>query len=1338
MKKYILITMLTFSFLYLLYPVLAQDSISPLWNDTEGYLGSDNSTMNPGMVFKLYAMGKDETGLAYAWLSTNETGEWVNHTFSGYETIYEQDAEYYNYYENGYCQNPELGYDEDWETYGDTSNSNGGTCHFYEDFYIADPFSALNITFKYMGSGRNYFWLYVYNLNSEDYDLKYSVTDGTGCGGLFTCTDSIVISSDELSLYVNSSSNNTIKILVHIQEGRYMGFPKPSWQRGDMFYYETKILALADRTEKSFGFSKDAADNEFYGGGEFWIDPELAYDEDWETYAYANTEYAGGEIYEDWIVPSTSYPYFDLTYKYSAEGNANFQIYIWNNNLGDYELKVDKTGSSGIESLRIYANEYADYLYDDAGDWWMYTFTTGNANAENILYYYESKISYDEVNWTWSNFTWMNSSIPGSTAVDWKIYYNDTSGNENVTTTQSFLTQGAPKVEAPLFFDTIGNQPDSFDLTDMVVIKTNITDTEGADNIKEFKITITDPNNEIVVNKETAIKFSDTFTEADGPAANWNNQSAFWGIYNNQYRTKGSTSYNIRTFVKETKLPNQTDLTVETRAMVDSSGEDSQKIFFRYTDPNNYCAFYFTKYYSAVGIEERIGGTRYFVDTSEVFYFDQWYTMKVSVDGSTAIGYIDGVKMIEKTLTTEGSGLTGLGTHLGYIYFDNFTVGIATQDPITNGYTYTYNYTIPDDTNMRGTWTVDVYGEDNEGHEGSNSSTFEVADNTPLIRNVDSYDVDGNSETEFILGANITIRSNVTDKQGAGDISSVLISFSNPNGIYKLVNDTMTNIAEIEEGYIYEYNYTVPDEPLSIGFWTVVVFANDTDNNATTKSGTFDALYNWTVNMSVVEYLMFYDSSLVSNITQGKSIIVDDIDEDGTDEVILIGRSHHSTGTNQGMIRIYNATKGGTGWDLDLNLEDEYYWYTDNHTMAYSGNVTDIDDDGSKEIIVGAVAYNGTVNLGQIAIFNYTDNEIKMEAHYEWIYGIEATGVYGMTVDDLDEDGTDEIITIGKGNTTNIQLAIWNYTEGIIQKEDSNEWNLGSTSYSEGYKVNVADLDDDGTKELISAGIIHDGTRMNAFIRIFNYTDGLQLENSTYWYRMGTTEIFSMTVADVDDDGKLELLSSGNWKDNIRDNAEIRVWNYSNQILQLQGNISWYKSGHASAFTILTRDLDGDSLEIITAGFENDGTLDRGQIKVFGYNSTDNTLLEKLKHTWLADKAVKDGDFSDAAAFGDLNNDGAFELVTTGKYSVTPPTAAFVRVYKFISDSCIPQADVWNVYCADNCVKNVNVGIDGSINVIGDTGSLFFNATKVSAQKIHGEGTFKIIFKSPFNVGLSY
>jgi len=50
--------------------------LPPTYSD----VGSDTTPINPGDPFRIFAKWSDDTALDMAWLSTNETGDWVNHT----------------------------------------------------------------------------------------------------------------------------------------------------------------------------------------------------------------------------------------------------------------------------------------------------------------------------------------------------------------------------------------------------------------------------------------------------------------------------------------------------------------------------------------------------------------------------------------------------------------------------------------------------------------------------------------------------------------------------------------------------------------------------------------------------------------------------------------------------------------------------------------------------------------------------------------------------------------------------------------------------------------------------------------------------------------------------------------------------------------------------------------------------------------------------------------------------------------------------------------------------------------------------------------------------------
>jgi hypothetical protein len=76
--------------------------------------------------------------------------------------------------------------------------------------------------------------------------------------------------------------------------------------------------------------------------------------------------------------------------------------------------------------------------------------TDETGTPENKTGVYGSPMYLGDVTdtWVWSNFTWVNESVPDSTVVTWRIWYNDSSGRWNVTDSKSFtvtLVPGPPK-----------------------------------------------------------------------------------------------------------------------------------------------------------------------------------------------------------------------------------------------------------------------------------------------------------------------------------------------------------------------------------------------------------------------------------------------------------------------------------------------------------------------------------------------------------------------------------------------------------------------------------------------------------------------------------------------------------------------------------------------------------------------------------------------------------------------------------------------------------------------------------------------------------------------------
>ena len=86
------------------------------------------------------------------------------------------------------------------------------------------------------------------------------------------------------------------------------------------------------------------------------------------------------------------------------------------------------------KSILLYTRWDDNYDLDYA---WLETNETGRWENKTAV---KLSLSTGEI---WSNFTWQNSSIPAGWIIAWRIYANDTSGNENVTETMLFFVNAS-------------------------------------------------------------------------------------------------------------------------------------------------------------------------------------------------------------------------------------------------------------------------------------------------------------------------------------------------------------------------------------------------------------------------------------------------------------------------------------------------------------------------------------------------------------------------------------------------------------------------------------------------------------------------------------------------------------------------------------------------------------------------------------------------------------------------------------------------------------------------------------------------------------------------------
>jgi hypothetical protein len=333
-----------------------------------------------------------------------------------------------------------------------------------------------------------------------------------------------------------------------------------------------------------------------------------------------------------------------------------------------------------------------------------------------------------------------------------------------------------------------------------------------------------------------------------------------------------------------------------------------------------------------------------------------------------------------------------------------------------------------------------------------------------------------------------------------------------------------------------------------------------------------------------------------------RSIYAGDSDGDGLVEIITGGSVRNSTGS-YGSLRI---------WSYDgevLVLKDSYEGISVSSTF-----ISDVDKDGSPEILTAGRTSNSTQTSAQLCVWQWDGSELALRKSIEWC-AMKQAYAYSVYAYDLNNDDEIEIITGGYDNdliNSSGQLRIWHWNEDELSLEVNEEWRTVEGVYGETIaggimgntlvnNVKVDDVDGDSTPEIVSGGWTYDGEKTNAQLRIWNWNGNtLNLEKSFEWITEDITEVKAISLNDVDADGNVDIVTSGitgvygSFK-NVEatpDSAQLRVWSWNGESLTLEQSKDWTIGDGVVAYNVGTGDIDKDgTVEIVTVGCMGESNL---------------------------------------------------------------------------------------------------------------------------------------------------
>lgn len=360
------------------------------------------------------------------------------------------------------------------------------------------------------------------------------------------------------------------------------------------------------------------------------------------------------------------------------------------------------------------------------------------------------------------------------------------------------------------------------------------------------------------------------------------------------------------------------------------------------------------------------------------------------------------------------------------------------------------------------------------------------------IQDLEFGDLDGNGSVEMVY-------ANSNNLYIANTTNFNLISQSN-YGTYDLqignVDLDASNEIVTESGYVLQFNGTSVTSQWNYyptGWSSGLVELSDIDLDGKKEiilAMAWDTIKVYDADLQQLKFNYLVDIDI-------DALLVQDLNNDNIDEIIY--------GDGQwGEVHCVNATSHTQMWQVS-NPEHGFTRIS----------IADFDNDGAEEIMWGAGASSSGEDILYVA--NYATNTI------EWS-SIAIDGPYeAIDVADIDGDGTLELVAISNESSSS-------YESGILSIFDANtktlEWQSDGNFFYQVWTgihdVKINDIDNDGDMEIIVAA----GETYTGEIWIVDGTTKV-IQSSYIYQTENLDEFYTLDIADVDNDGQKEIIVGG-------------------------------------------------------------------------------------------------------------------------------------------------------------------------------------------------------------------
>ena len=302
--------------------------------------------------------------------------------------------------------------------------------------------------------------------------------------------------------------------------------------------------------------------------------------------------------------------------------------------------------------------------------------------------------------------------------------------------------------------------------------------------------------------------------------------------------------------------------------------------------------------------------------------------------------------------------------------------------------------------------------------------------------------------------------------------------------------------------------------------------------------------------------------SYASGDFNGTSVVVADVDGDGRADVVMAS----------GCVDNYSCVTGGVSVFLsngDGTLRGAVEYDSDAWT-SYSVATADVDGDGKLDLLVTSQCNSqGSCSNGSVSVLLGNGNGTFQPA-----VAYNSGGLYAFSIVSADVNGDGKLdLLVGNSCADN------NCTTGSVSVLLGNGDGTFQTAVSYGtaginsYSLAIGDVNGDGKQDLMVANQCDSNSCSNAVVSVL-LGNGDGTFQTAVPYNPGGLNAFSVAVADVNGDGKADLLVASQCADNNCTNGTIGVL-LGNGDGTFQTAVD-YSSGGLYAFSVAVADLNGD------------------------------------------------------------------------------------------------------------------------------------------------------------------